>query len=508
MNGSNVNIGGNSSYYFINWSLSSQNIAGNYSTISWACYYHFNNNDAQLDNGSAVLGGATRWSNGGRVYNYAGNFTTRNLGIASGSFNLGHNNDGTKTLSVSGSIAVYASGTSSGSSSWSLPNIPRHATLNSAQNFNDTQNPVINYSNPAGTAVDFYIETPSLGGGTGMAARSLGSGGGGNYTVTLTTAERNELLSRTPNSKTITARFVIHDSLGGSNSWSYKDYTMTVVSGEPTFSDTQITYEDTNTATLAVTGNNQQIVQNISNLEVTFTGATANKYATIASYKLTLATDIQTVTSPTTIDYATVNLAVDTPVQIEVTDSRGFKTTVQKTITILPWNLPSAVNTVGRVNNYEDTTGVKSDVTIASVGGNNAIEDLKVRYKKTTDVSYTEAALTTGVNTNLTLDKLYEWNIEIVITDKFGTTTYTMLLGKGIPIVFFDTALLSMGIGVFPTQSESLEVDDGYLVEIIKKIYPVGFVITETTATNPGALPQFAGTTWTSYATNQWQRTA
>lgn len=448
---------GKGSYIFTDWNVTSQNVAGNYSNISWATYYHFQGEDHQLDNGYADLAGARRWGNGGRVYNYTGNFSTRDMLLASGSFSVGHNNDGNLTIWVANGISGYATGRSEGGANYGLPWIPRHAVLNSSPDFNDEQNPTFNYSNPAGTGVDFWFEFPGIGGST-IAYRSLGSGGGGNYTVTLTEAERNALRAKQPNAKTMTVRFVVHDALGGSDSWSWQDRTLTFINGEPTFTAADITYQDTDAAVVAITEDNQKIVQGKSDLNVSFAAATPKKSATIASYKITLDTDVQTKTAASTIDYGTRNLAQDTPVIIEVTDSRGFKTTVQKTISILPWTAPRAVITAGRVNNYEDTTNVKADVTIDSVNGKNAIQSIQLRYKKTTDATWTTTSMTTGVNKVLTLNKLYEWNLEITITDKFGSTVYLATVQKGIPIMFIDNAMLNIGINKFPVAGRILDI--------------------------------------------------
>lgn len=132
MTGSSVSIGGvGNQYYFVDWQLASQNTTNNTSTINWQNYFHFTTADAQLDNGDVVAGGATRYDVPGRVYNYSGNFTTRDQAISSGTFTVTHNADGTYNLSVSGAIDVYSTGTSSGSASWALPTIPRYATISS-----------------------------------------------------------------------------------------------------------------------------------------------------------------------------------------------------------------------------------------------------------------------------------------------------------------------------------------------------------------------------------------
>lgn len=132
MTGNSLTIGGQGNqYYFVNWQLASQNQGANTSTINWQNYFHFQLADAQLDNGDVVAGGATRYDVPGRVYNYSGNFTTRDLAISSGSFTVTHNPDGTYTLSVSGAIDVFSTGTSSGSQSWALPTIDRTASITS-----------------------------------------------------------------------------------------------------------------------------------------------------------------------------------------------------------------------------------------------------------------------------------------------------------------------------------------------------------------------------------------
>lgn len=131
MQANSVNIGGNGgNYFFINWQVAGQSEDGNYSTINWQAYFHFNSADAQLDNGYASLGGATRWSNGGRVYNFSSNFTTRNLGLASGSFNIGHDGNGNRTLSVGGGVTAFQSGRSESSNSWSLPGLYQAIAFN------------------------------------------------------------------------------------------------------------------------------------------------------------------------------------------------------------------------------------------------------------------------------------------------------------------------------------------------------------------------------------------
>lgn len=453
-----------SNYFFIDWSLNSQNVAGNYSNISWWAYWHFQNNDRQLDNGYANLGDVNRWSNGGRIYNYAGNFTTRDLLLASGSFDLGHNNDGTKTLNVAGGATGYSGERSEGSGSWALPTIPRNATMTAHQgDFNDEQNPWVSFSNPGGFQVNVRLE---FNGQTVAQRNNVGS----TYYWTLTDTERNTLRSLCADANSKSIRTVVATVRDGSEqAWDWRDNTFSIVNAAPVFTNSQVTYQDTNSTVVAITTDNQKIVQNQSTLRAAFTAATGQKYATITSYKVTLGTDVRTfTTAQTAINYAALNISVDTPITVEATDTRGNKTTATKTVTFLPWSNPRAVLTIGRVNNYEDTTNLKADVTIDSVNSKNAILSIQLRYKKTSDSTWTTTTMTTGVQKTITIDKLYEWNIEITITDKFGSTVYTSLVSKGIPIMFIDNSMLNIGINKFPVAGRILDISGAVYIDNLK----------------------------------------
>lgn len=128
--GNHVVIYSGGSYWFVNWQLAGQNESGNYSTINWQAYFHFETDDAQLDNGSVYSNVGTLWYNGGRVYNYSGNTSLRNMSLASGSFNIGHDGNGNQSVNLYGGIDVYATGRSAGNQWWSLPQIYREIAIN------------------------------------------------------------------------------------------------------------------------------------------------------------------------------------------------------------------------------------------------------------------------------------------------------------------------------------------------------------------------------------------
>ena len=431
------------------------------------------------------------------------------------SFTVNHNADGTGSATIYWKWGVNSSWgrvqNPSGSFNITLPTIPRQANITSAPDFNDTGNPTIQYNNQAGNSVSSLQARIENSAGTlaYVDYRDI-SKTGSSYTFNLTEAERNVLRNATPNSNTLTVKFVVKTVIGSNTFWSTVNKTMTIVNGNPTFTNNQLSYQDTNNSIVAITGNNQHIVRNNSNLKVTYTGATANKGASISRYEISFNGSTQTKYQADTIDYGTVNISADLDVQVKAIDSRGNSTTISKTITILDWVLPSAVIEAQRVNNYEDDTNLKVNVTISSVDSKNAIESIKYRYKKVSDTNYGSY---TTINNNQTyqisIDKLYAWNFQFVINDKFGQTTYNITIAKGMPIMFIDIDKLSVGIDCFPSKSNSLEVEG----VAINKDYAVGCIIQTDNNTNPGTS---MGGTWSSLGTvtvgsstiYYWKRTA
>ena len=253
--------------------------------------------------------------------------------------------------------------------------------------------------------------------------------------------------------------------IGGNTFYSTISKTLTIVNGNPTFSSSNVSYKDNNSTTTTVTGNNQQLVQNLSKLLVTITNATPKKGASISKYEATINGVTKTITSAGNIDYGVINSSENLTLSVKVTDSRGNTTTATKTVTFLAWSLPSAVVSLKRKNNYENETYLTVNASYSSVNSKNSIT-ITYAFKKSTDSSY-GSATTISNNTKVTMskDKNYAWNYQIIIKDKFGTTTYNVTLAKGKFILFVDTKKLSVGVNCFPTNSESLEVNGCQVLE-------------------------------------------
>lgn len=459
-NGSFNTSGYSGRYLTFTWNVASQSIANNQTTINWTLKGAGGPTNTWYKSGNfqVVIDGAVVYSSATRINLYNGTV------VASGSYTLTHDGAGNKSFSASAQAGIYTVAVNcSGSGSWALPQIPRQATLTSAPNFNDTQNPTITYSNPAGNSVTRLQACISLTGATDNIRYRDIPKTGSSYTFPLTEAERNVLRQATPNSNNLNVIFFVATTIGGVTYYSTINRTLTIVSANPTIG--AITYQDTNGTTTGITQNNQVIIQNNSTLQFNFSTLSAKKYATLKSVAVTLngvtksANLSGSSASSSTINFGTVNIAQNINASIVVTDSRGNKSTYSKAITVWAWSLPSAIITCQRENNFYDETNINVNADYSSLNGANDIS-ITYQYKKTTDSTYSQPqTLQDDVTTQFSIDNEYAWNIKVTITDLLGTTTYNLFIDKGIPIVYFDRLNNSTGFNCFPKNQKSVEIN-------------------------------------------------
>lgn len=476
------------------WS-SNSNISGNYSDITvnhklvcdsgYSLYIGSRTNSCTCNEYKEFSSGSIS-TNGG---------TTHNLGTTI--HRVYHNSDGTKSIDLSTTFNIKAtiSGTYvasiNASGTITLDTIPRQANITNASNFTDEQNPTINYSNQAGNSVNSLQACISLTGAKDDISYRDISKTGNSYTFSLNESERNVLRNACKDSNSLPVIFFVKTEIGGNTFYSTLTRTMTITNGNPTFTSSYISYQDTNTDIISITGNNKHIVRNLSNLKVTVSSASAKKGASISKYEMTFNGITKTLTSAGTVDFGTINLGANSSVSVKVIDSRGNSTTASLPITILDWQLPTASISTKRINNYEDETKLTVQVSISSVNSKNAIQSLKYRYKKSTESNYSNYnSISNNETKTVVIDKLYVWDFQVEIKDKFGTKTYNFQVAKGMPIMMLDVDLISVGINCFPTKKNSFEVN-GY---DFNNLHPVNSIIITTTNNNPS-----------SYVTGTWE---
>lgn len=379
--------------------------------------------------------------------------TENGIILFSKTLDITHNSDGSKTLTCSSWFSMSTVSSSEQSYSQTLTTIPRASSFSGGNgNIGSTTSITISRATTNFTHMLYY----DIGDGWEIFARNVGT----SYTWTIPTS----FYAKIPNSNSGTGTLWCETYNGSTYiGAASRSFTFYVTNSNPTFSSSQITYQDTNSNVVNITNNDQWIVRNKSNLTITFTPATGKNSATISSYKLTFNGNTYSYSSfsqSKTINFGAINLSSNTNISIQAIDSRGNSTTISKTITIYDWLPPTSTISLARINNFESETNLKVDAQISSVNGKNSINYIKYRNRPTSsDIwsDYTEIENNTSYTT--IFDNTISWNFEFLIADQFDTVTYSQILAKGTPILFFDTNKISVSVNKFPENDNSFDID-------------------------------------------------
>lgn len=454
-------------YITFNWSLTTQSIAANTSTISWRLEGDGTAQSSRYKAGNfkVVIDGVTVYSTSqdDRIWLYDGTL------VASGNYTFNHNSAGEKSFNVSIQAGIYTYAVNcTGSGSFALPNINRISTVTSITGANTSDELAVNYTEYVSSYTNNLII--KLGNTTLQTITNYNSGA----SFTLSDSALNTIYSSVTSAKTATLSFSLQ-TYSGSLLIGTSDAVNKVLNindSNPTIGS--VSYRDSNSTTAAITGNNQYIIRNKSALEVTVNTLTALNSATLASITVAGGGVSQTRSLSGSSDanevfnLGVVNQSSNFTLTVTLTDSRGY--TATKTINILVYDctLPTATIAAQRVDNYYTTTNVTVNANYSSLGGHNTLT-ITAQYKKTSDSSYSApVTLTNGQTTALSLDNNYEWNLKVTVADALGSTIYNLVIGRGLPIWFVDRLLSSVGINCFPLQENSLEVNG---LRVDDKIY-------------------------------------
>lgn len=372
--------------------------------------------------------------------------TNSSVTLLSGSTSIGHDNSGSKTLQVDYSIDMaaesYTPGPMNGSGSMSLTTIPRGATITNAPNFTDEDNPVIRYSNPAGTTMEMSIKS----GDESKILVEYRVVTGSTYTFRLTQSER-EALQKYATKNTATVVFVLRSVLGSQTFFSTVSRTLTIKNPAPTVAPV---IEDVNPLTVALTGDPSVMVRYASKAQVA-TGAQAAKFATLKSVKVTCGSK--------TISGDGVLEAVEFgSFKIEATDSRGNVTTATVKKTLVEYVTPTcyigegAPNALGEFDFSTSGTAWNGDF-----GAEVNLLTAEYRYRlqggewgewlpmevQTNGNSYTATVHVEG------LDYTAMYEFQGRITDRLNTAESATKMVTAIPICDFGKNDFNFNVPVF-----------------------------------------------------------
>ena len=277
----------------------------------------------------------------------------------------------------------------------------------------------------------------------------------GSNEITLTSAQRSTVLSAMASIKSFTGTFELKTYSGGTQIGTASTKTATVqttaANSAPTFSS--FTYQDTNAAAVAVTSNNQILIQDVSTLAITAAAATAKNGASISSYSAVAGSKTASSTT-TSINVGTISDSGTVAIVVTAIDSRGYTTSVTVNITVIAYAAITLTNySARRVNEVEDTiqtaiSGTMKPVTIGGVN-KNSLKYVRYRYKKTSDGSYsawvnvtssatsTDTSFSFSNNELVDLDANYSYYVQFRVDDQLTYDTVTLTIAQGTPLMSF-----------------------------------------------------------------------
>lgn len=217
-------------------------------------------------------------------------------------------------------------------------------------------------------------------------------------------------------------------------------------------------YIDVNKPTIAVTGNNRHIVQNLSVVLVRFHSATANKGAGgISQYYIECNGKKVNGKKEGSYDLGYIDSERDVDLTLTAVDSRGLSASKTIKVTVFPHSRPNATVELQRLNNYEDETYLTVDGSISSVNEKNTMT-IKYRYKVSGGDYGEYSVIGDREKQTLSLDKNNVHIVEVTVTDAFGSFFVgEYVVGKGVFPLYIDTVKNSVSINKFPVYDKSFE---------------------------------------------------
>lgn len=438
------------------WTLKSQSPANNQSVISWTLkgagiksgYWYMAGPFKCTVNGTVVYQSHTR------IKLYTGTV------VASGELAIGHYTNGSKTFSAYAECAIYTSAVNcKGSGSWSLPDIGRasqpslNTWPNNSPDFNIGDTIVVHMNRKSTVFTHTVVLT------LGSYSYTIGTGVTDNVSFDTDRIASN-LYAQMPNSNSMTGEIAVTTYSGSTVIGTSRCAIIAhVVNSNPAF---YVAYEDSNSKTVAITGDNQHIIRNNSTLKINVSNAQALNSATLKAITAVVNGNAYTGTlngSTGVVNVGTVNISSDAKVTVKLTDSRGNECIREITVLVYDWTLPSAIIKLNRKSNYYSESILNVNANYSSIGGKNSVT-IKYRTKKVADSTFsTYTTIQNNADENFTADNSYEWNVQVEVSDLIGKTTYNLILPNGIPITYTDINKYSFGVNCFPKHDNSLEVN-------------------------------------------------
>lgn len=403
------------------WSIQSQSIANNTTTISWNL-----KGSGSYTYGWVTCGGFKVVINGSTVYSQSTDYRVNvysGTTVASGTHTISHNSDGSKTFSASAQAGIYTYAVNcSGSDSWALTTIPRASSFGAISGNTIGSNMTVNINrNSSSFTHQLWYK---LGNSQWY---DLGTGIGTSKTFTIS----NDLLSQLPSTTSGTLELCVRTYNGSTQIGSdvYKNVTVyvnnNVVPKVGTIKITPQTYS--------------VLVQGKNKATVSVSGCSAGTGSSIKTYTFS-GPGLSTTTTSTSATSGIISNTGTLTYTVTVTDNRGRTASKTATTTCYAWSAPFVTLKAYRVGSSTSTTQdnnggfIRCEYTVkySYVNGTNTRKSFSVNGgsgSSNTTYNNWSKTQTTGVGGIVTetgsavikscsTEKTY--NIYATITDSYG----------------------------------------------------------------------------------------
>lgn len=431
---------------------------------------------------------------------------------------ISHNSDGTKSISISGSVTAPTSTTlsghkSSGSSTFQLDTVPRASIIDSVSCASSYLNGKLTYKytpqassfyNRCNISLSLngeYIAVKSINLGKKTAAQQTA-------TVTLTEEEQAIIYNALPNTNKGTLRFTFRTYSDSGYSTQvgdpkYKEISLYVPKIASTLPDPGATLTPVHSLGTAFDG---LYVQGISKVKATFSGK-GKHGATVKSYSMSVEGDSygssQSYTSGYLTGYGNVT------VKVTATDSRGYSNTVSMSIFVMAYAKPKVVAHSGETDiicarcdkdgNLSDSgTYLKVKARrsyskcVDASGAQHNFCGIRVRYKQENGNYSSWKTLLAA--TNLSVEEissaaLYEGTLlvtntyiaQVDVVDTIGNHTYvTITIPTDKVYMHRAGSMNSFGIGKYAEDANMVDVSEDITVKIRGALQVGDMVVSDT----------------------------
>lgn len=335
--------------------------------------------------------------------------------------------------------------------------------ISQSQNFTIGNNILFNLYNPLGREITIYVI-----GNDNSTINTATRSTSGDMSIGNTAQEIDSQYASIPNSNkgTYKVRLVVPSLNYRDTTFNGAEYSTNINDCSPLFS--YFEFEDVNQTTIALTGNNQNIISRYSNMQVTIPiayKATAQKYATMSKYSFVCGNKQANINySSSESVNGTINEASSGTFTVYAIDSRQNSTPISRVANeVIDYNdLVKGNISISRQNGVGEITNLTISGTVHLIDFGeviNSIKTSKYRYKIANDSTwsnYTNITLTVDNegnfsfnqniqgDTNDGFDASNAYNIEVLVEDELSSITFKINLGSGIP----NIALHKNGVGI------------------------------------------------------------